>query len=226
MSEIRTVNIQGSAAAILPESAANQQAKKTRRNKKNQLGGFAEPVRGVSPVMNIVKGMESNSSIAASAASPNTNTWLKYPQNAPVPPVMKSFVQPSHVPASPDKVAAPTGQYAVQQGGNKQIKVELKKKTNTKKVQLQPKKAEVPKAHVASKKIHTKKIRKVTLGVSSLHKRMTRAKRLHKNIKEMPIDKLKEHLVKKGLIKTTSKAPESVLRQIASDAEVVAKKAL
>jgi hypothetical protein len=55
---------------------------------------------------------------------------------------------------------------------------------------------------------------------------MTRAKKLHKSIKEMPIDKVKENLVKKGLIKSTSKAPESVLRQIASDAEVVAKKAL
>ena len=37
---------------------------------------------------------------------------------------------------------------------------------------------------------------------------------------------LKEKLIKNGLIKSTSKAPDSVLRQIASDAEVVAKKAL
>ncbi len=209
MSEIKTVNIQGSAVAALPESSGGNQPKKTRRNKKNQQGGSSESVRGVASVMNVVKGIESNSSIASTAASPNSNTWLKYPQNAPVPPVMKSFVHASHIPSSPDKVAAPTNQYAVQQGGTKQIKVELKKKTNTKKVQLQP-----------------KKVRKVTLGVSSLHKRMTRAKKLHKNIKDMPIDKLKEQLIKKGLIKTTSKAPESVLRQIASDAEVVAKKAL
>jgi hypothetical protein len=225
MSEIKTVNINGSAVSALPELLANE-PKKTRRNKKNQLGGSADAVRGVAPVMNIVKGTDTNSSIASTAASTNSNTWLKYPQNAPVPPIMKSFVHASHHPSSPDKVAAPTGQYAVQQGGTKQIKVELKKKTATKKVQLQPKKAEVPKVHASSKKNHTKKIRKVTLGVSSLHKRMTRAKKLHKNIKEMPIDKLKDKLIKGGLIKSSSKAPESVLRQIASDAEVVAKKVL
>jgi hypothetical protein len=224
MSEIKTVNINGSAVSALPELLGNE-SKKTRRNKKNQVGGSSDAVRGVAPVMNVVKGMESTSSIASSAASPNSNTWLKYPQNAPVPPVMKSFVHASYLPSSPDKVAAPTGQYAVQQGGTKQIKVELKKKAITKKVHLQPKKADVPKLH-SSKKHHTKKIRKVTLGVSSLHKRMTRAKKLHKNIKEMPFDTLKDKLIKKGLIKSSSKAPESVLRQIASDAEVVAKKAL
>jgi len=76
------------------------------------------------------------------------------------------------------------------------------------------------------KKTHTRKIRKVTLGVSSLRKRMTRAKKLHKNIKQMPIEDLKQKLVKGGLIKTTSKAPENVLRQIARDVEMVVKKAL
>ena len=42
----------------------------------------------------------------------------------------------------------------------------------------------------------------------------------------MPLDKLKEKLIKGGLIKANSKAPEKLLRQIAGDAEVVAKKAL
>ena len=186
-----------------------------------------EAIRGVPDAVNLVKGVEATSSIAASSASPNSNTWLKYPANAPVPPLTSTMIIPSHVPATPERAAAPTSQYTVQQGGVKQIKVELKKKkSHTKKVHLQPKKAEVPKAHALSKKHTTKKVRKVTLGISSLHKRMTRAKKLHKSIKEMPIDKVKENLVKKGLIKSTSKAPESVLRQIASDAEVVAKKAL
>ena len=69
-------------------------------------------------------------------------------------------------------------------------------------------------------------MRKLTLGVSSLHKRMTRAKKMHKTVKDMPLDKLKEELIKKKLIKATSKAPESVLRQIAADAQIVAGKAL
>jgi hypothetical protein len=104
---------------------------------------------------------------------------------------------------------------------DKKIKVELKKKHSEKKVQLHQKKDE-PK-----KKMETrKKPRKVLLGISSLHKRMTRAKKMQKVAKEMPIDKLKEELVRKKLIKTTSKAPESVLRQIAADAQIVEGKAL
>jgi hypothetical protein len=168
--------------------------------------------------MNNVKGIEST--VSSTAASNNSNTWLKYPTGAPVPP--RIIPQPSYIPSTPDKSAAPSGQYA-QAGGVKHIKVELKKKTTHKKVHLNPKRTDAPKH---SKKHQTKKVRKVTLGVSSLHKRITRAKKLHKKVKEMPIETLKDKLVKGGLIKATSKAPESVLRQIAADAAVVKNKAL
>ena len=109
---------------------------------------------------------------------------------------------------------------------DKKIKVELKKKQATKKVQLHPKKDEPQKVPVAKKTETRKKNRRVLLGVSSLHKRMTRAKKMQKTVKEMPLDKLKEELLKKKLIKPTSKAPESVLRQIATDAQIVEGKAL
>jgi hypothetical protein len=200
--------------------------KRRRSTKKRQDGGADETVRGVSPIMNAVKGIES-SSVATNAASPNSNTWLKYPAGAPVPPKINFSPEPSHIPSSPDKSAAPTGQYA-QAGGkthsdHKQVRVELKKKTTAKKVHLNPKKAEAPKH---SKKHQTKRVRKVTLGVSTLHKRITHAKKLHKEVKEMHIDKLKDKLIKGGLIKANSKAPESVLRQIAEDAALVKNKAL
>jgi hypothetical protein len=201
--------------------------KRARRSTKKKQDGGSEEVRGVSPIMNSVKGIESTTSIAASSASSNSTTWLKYPAEAPVPPRINFAPAPSHIPSSPDRSAAPTAQYA-QAGGkshsdNKHVKVELKKKTTAKKVHLNPKKAEAPKH---TKKHQTRKVRKVTIGVSSLHKRITRAKKLHKKVKDMPIETLKEKLVKGGLIKANSKAPEHVLRQIAGDAEVVAKKAL
>lgn len=220
--EVKRVNITGSAANELSGGA-----KKGRRNtKKKQEGGAGEtePLRGVSPVMANVTGVESKSAIAAAAASPNSNSWLKYPVDAPVPP--RIIPAPSYT-AGPDRSAAPTGQYA-QAGGKtnsdtKNVKVELKKRTTAKKVHLNPKKADAPKT---TKKHQTRKHRKVTIGVSSLHKRITRAKKLHKQAKDMPIDKLKDKLVKGGLIKPTSKAPENVLRQMAADAEVVKNKAL
>ena len=219
MSDIKTVSISGNAAADMSGG------KRRRNTKKRQDGGADEAVRGVSPIMNAVKGVETTASVATNAGSSNSNTWLKYPAAAPVPPKINFTPEPSHIPSSPDKSAAPTGQYA-QAGGktdHKHVKVELKKKTVSKKVHLNPKKAEAPKH---SKKHQTKKVRKVTLGISTLHKRITHAKKLHKEVKEMSIDKLKDKLIKGGLIKANSKAPESVLRQIAEDAALVKNKAL
>jgi hypothetical protein len=81
--------------------------------------------------------------------------------------------------------------------------------------------------HLHSKKptlkVHRphKKTRKIVLGLVSLHKRQTRAKKISQKMKEMPIDKLKQLLVEQGLIKKDSKAPESILRQIAADSQIV-----
>jgi hypothetical protein len=208
MSDTKIINISGSAAADL------SCGKRRRTYTKKQAGGD----------INAVKGVESTSSIALTAASPNSQTWLK-PITNPIPPQIHpvpsriSVVAPVVAPVavSIPKVAT------VQQGGTtKHIRVELKKKSDSKKVHLNPKKPEKQ----VSKKHQTKKSRKITLGVVSLHKRITHAKKLHKKVKEMPIDILKEKLVKAGLIKSTSKAPENVLRQIAADAAVVKNKAL
>jgi CCR4-NOT transcriptional regulation complex NOT5 subunit len=109
----------------------------------------------------------------------------------------------------------------------KQIKVELKKRGGSKRVHLQPKKDHVRNdATSSSKKSQTRRVRHFTLGVSSLKKRMTRAKKMRKKVEEMSLDQLKELLIQKKLIQPTSKAPEQVLRQIASDAQIVAGKAL
>ena len=199
MSETKTVTISGQAASDITGG-------KRKRNHTKKHGGGD---------INAIKGVESPSSVAAAAAAPNSNTWLKHITN-PMPPQIRPV--PSHTPVAPiPKVET------VQQGGaTKHIRVELKNKSDRKKVHLNPKK---PEKNV-SKKHQTKKARKITLGVVSLHKRITHAKKLHKKVKEMPIEVLKEKLVKAGLIKSSSKAPENVLRQIAADAAVVKNKAL
>lgn len=130
---------------------------------------------------------------------------------APAPPA------PSPVVAAPSTPAVTVNRNA--QGGyheqEKNVRVELKKKTEAKSVHLRPKSD-------APKKSQTKRRSKLTLGISSLRKRITRAKHIHRNVKNMPLDKLKEELIKKNLIRPTSKAPESVLRQIARDSQMVA----
>ena len=95
-------------------------------------------------------------------------------------------------------------------------KVKLTKAQDPKKVQLHPKKNSND-----NKDLKKKKTRKIILGLVSLKKRQTRAHKVRQKIKEMPLDKLREHLIKKGLIKATSKAPESILRQIAADTQIM-----
>lgn len=196
MSDLKMVKIVGDAANMM----GGKKKRCTRKSaSKIEKAEKAEKMQG-----GYVKGVESDSLM--NSASTNPDTWLKYPAGAPVPPA----IQPSQ--SSP----------ALLQGGKsdtKQFKVELKKKIAPKKVHLNPKK------DLKTKK-QTKKVRKFTLGISTFHKRITRAKKLHKKVKELSLESLKEKLIKEGLIKSTSKAPESVLRQIASDAEVVSKKAL
>jgi len=99
------------------------------------------------------------------------------------------------------------------QGGKRKIELRASSK---KSVHLHSKKPTVKVHHP-----HKKKTRKIVLGLVSLHKRQTRAKKISQKMKEMPIDKLKQLLVEQGLIKKDSKAPESILRQIAADSQIV-----
>lgn len=109
-------------------------------------------------------------------------------------------------------------------------KVELRKPApQHRKVLLNPKKYKIAgenHQHTGGKSTKTRKARRVTLGITTFHKRLTRAKNIHKDVKELPIDELRKELIKRGLIRESSKAPESVLRQIASDARIVASNGL
>ena len=112
--------------------------------------------------------------------------------------------------------SGPISRDLIQSGG----KVKLTKAQEPKKVQLHPKKDSKPAAS-HSKDLKKKKTRKIVLGLVSLKKRQTRANKVSQKIKEMPLEKLRAHLIAKQLIKPTSKAPESILRQIAADTQIV-----
>jgi CCR4-NOT transcriptional regulation complex NOT5 subunit len=199
---------------ITKEVAATMGGVRKRATRKKQAGGNTI-VRGVSEDMMAVKGVQA----ATTAASTNPTTWLSYPSTV-VPPRTPVSMNPNPVSAS--ESAAPTAMYKAQGGEAKNIRVELKKRESAKKVKLHPKKE----SKSVPKKSLTKKSRKITLGVASLHKRMTRAKKVQHTMKAMPIDKLKKLLIQKKLIKPTSKAPESILRQIAADSQIVEGKSL
>jgi len=209
-SEVKSFLITGGAAASYTGLAQKQKKKGRRATAKKQEGG--------APVIH-VEGVESQ--LTQVAGSPQPSTWLNLTKMGGVPTTPIITPTPSAV-TTPITTTSSSITTPLQQGGTRQIKVELKKKSTAKKVHLQPKKADSS----SSKKHLTRKIRKVSIGISSLHKRITRAKKVHTTIKAMPLDKLREHLIQKKLIKATSKAPESILRQIAADSQIVAGKSL
>jgi hypothetical protein len=73
---------------------------------------------------------------------------------------------------------------------------------------------------------HHRPARKITLGMIGHKRRITRARRLHKESRTTPLDEIRKKLVEKGVIKETSKAPESVLRQLYADTLTLAQPTL
>jgi hypothetical protein len=111
-----------------------------------------------------------------------------------------------------------------QQGGRK---VELTKPlAQHRKVLLNPKKYKIAGETHQHPRTKTRKVRKITLGMKTMQKRLTRAKKIHTDVKEIPLADLRKQLIKRKLIRETSKAPESILRQIAADSQIVAGKGL
>jgi hypothetical protein len=68
--------------------------------------------------------------------------------------------------------------------------------------------------------------RRIRVSVSGLNKRVNRAKTIKKESQVMPIEKLKKELETAGLIKAGSKAPETILRQMYTDFQVLKQRAL
>jgi len=212
--EIKVFNITGEAA----KAYAGGKKKKRVTRKRGGEEDINNTNNNVQPVINLpnIASVPNNTSI------PNT-----VEVSIPLSNIVKQISNSSNATITRQNAPPEPPSLVIHDGGNdKKIKVELKKKQATKKVQLHPKKDGPQKVPMAKKSETRKKNRKVLLGVASLHKRMTRAKKMHKKVKEMPLDKLREELISKKLIKSTSKAPESILRQIATDAQIVDSKSL
>jgi hypothetical protein len=149
----------------------------------------------------------------------------------PTAPVVKPYV-----PAS--TAALPVANVPVKQdGGRRDVKVILEKSKNkTRKLILAPKKViKLPSGPLQTtgserkKSSHTKtqKVsRRIRVSVSALNKRVNRAKTIKKESQVMPIEKLKKELETAGLIKAGSKAPETILRQMYTDFQVLKQRAL
>jgi hypothetical protein len=206
-SEVKQIQITGG-AHIMGSKKKRQSKKKSQVNDNNDGKMVVTKQQQQGGQCNMTSGYQAP--LQVSNAAPLSQAF-----EPPITAAMKAAAIPLAGPALP---TAYTGGGSGSDGKQShQTKVELRKPKAAKSVHLHSKKAEV------STKTHhpKKKTRKIMLGLVSLKKRQTKAKRIGEKVKEMPLDQLKKHLVEKGLIKTTSKAPESILRQIAADAQIV-----
>jgi hypothetical protein len=196
--EYKIFNITGGAAAEYLGGAAKQKrVRKTAKASIKQEGGSAMP--SAAPL--VLEPLQQQYAPSLTATPTATAPTVPPTATAPtVPPTVPTLVG--------------------QNGGTKIIKVELKRKTAKKHVKLHPKKDGIKKLAMS------KKARKVSIGLLSLHKRVRRAQKTQKKVKAMSLEDLKKELIAKKLIKATSKAPESVLRQIAADSRIMEKRAL
>jgi hypothetical protein len=203
---IKKFRITGEAAKSL---ASESEPTKTRRRGRQQRGGQA-PVQV--------------SRLDAPSFTP-----------LPLPPAPAASLPAASAPATSPVATAPPQE---QHGGRKDVKVILDKTNHkTRKLILAPKKViklppgplargtgEAVKKHSHAK---TQKVaRRIRVSVSGLNKRVNRAKTIKKESQVMPIEKLKKELETAGLIKTGSKAPETILRQMYTDFQVLKQRAL
>jgi hypothetical protein len=147
------------------------------------------------------------------------------PLAQPTTEIKKISVNPSHTEPSP--VSGGSSQPVVASSPNTKVLLGGKKPHRVK--VLLTKKRHVPQAVDASAaaalKAH-KPARKIQLGVGAIKKNVTRAKRITRVAKTLPIETIRAELVKAGIIKESSKAPEAVLRQMYADAKTVSTRSL
>ena len=106
-----------------------------------------------------------------------------------------------------------------QTGGAAPQKVILTKKKKATKVILGTTKMVVPKKQ-------QKTMKHIKLNTKGITRRIKRAKLITKTLAAKPLDTIKKELVEAKLVKTDTKAPESVLRQIHTDYMLMKGKAL
>jgi hypothetical protein len=82
-------------------------------------------------------------------------------------------------------------------------------------IKLQPKATHVQ--HVQKQVAGTRKARRISMSLSNLSHRFTRAKRVHEDTQKKPIDSIRSYLVEKGVIQMKSRAPEKMLRSMYND---------
>jgi len=122
------------------------------------------------------------------------------------------------MPSDLTKVGAPVG------GKPPAPKIIISKTKKRSKVLFTAPKGPVKAAEPNAPKKRTMK--RVKMSMKNLTRRLKKANKIRKSATDKSIEDIKKDLIKMELVKSSTKAPEDVLRQIYSDVEVMKKRAL
>jgi hypothetical protein len=100
----------------------------------------------------------------------------------------------------------------------KEVASVILKPPKTNRVKLQPKLQSGASTSVATTSVNkTRKARRIHLSTATLSNRITRAKKVKEISNNTSSSQIREYLIKKGVIQAKSKAPDSMLRSMYSD---------
>ena len=137
-----------------------------------------------------------NSYLPTPAPAPSSKvTLVQKPQQSQVQPVEKQEVKPTTLaPVATSVILNPP---------------------KVQRIKLQPKATHVQ--HIQKQVAGTRKARRISMSLSNLSHRFTRARRVHEDTQKKPIDSIRAYVVEKGVIQMKSRAPEKMLRSMYND---------
>lgn len=219
-STIKTLTITGSAASMNPETPKSRRGVSRRKVPKNKdaesydMPQDAEPSNEyeapntdippmTKPIITKVNLQPILPVRPARPVLPARPMLPVQPVQQPARPMLAQPVQPNTFASSP--IEKPKEITSVTLNPPKQPRVKLMPKVSG--VKTQPVQNQ------------TRKVRKIQLP--NLTNRITRAKRVTDETKKVPIDKIKAYLINKGVIQAKSKAPDSMLRSMYGDFNIL-----
>ena len=205
-STIKTLTITGSAASMNPETPKSRRGVSRRKTPKNADAESYDMPQDAEP-SNEYETPNKDIPPIKKAIITKVNLQAVRPvlPARPVLPVLPVQQPQEKVPVVSSPIEKPKEITSVTLNPPKQPRVKLMPKVSG--VKTQPVQNQ------------TRKVRKIQLP--NLTNRITRAKRVSDETKKVPIDKIKAYLINKGVIQAKSKAPDSMLRSMYGDFNIL-----
>ena len=201
-STIKTLTITGSAASMYPETPKSRRGVSRRKTPKNTDAESYDMPQDAEP-SNEYEALNTDIPPIKKAIITKVNLQPVLVQKPVRPMLTQQPVQPNTFASTP--IEKPKEITSVTLNPPKQPRVKLMPKVSG--VKTQPVQNQ------------TRKVRKIQLP--NLTNRITRAKRVSDETKKVPIDKIKAYLINKGVIQAKSKAPDSMLRSMYGDFNIL-----